>query len=395
MTKGKRPGMLPSLVVVLTCSFALELDSPFSDAALSTPDQPSPFASANAFGRQQGAVDLLVDHAVIDGDSESTAKETGFPGIDAGSVPFVRYPWGKFHSWKTAFKFCATREGRLCTQSELCLRGKSKPPIFPAIEGEWYIAVKGEAGGNPCRSTNEWLNVGTFGELGRMTGDTHARLCQTHEQLYEGCPHWGLVDEVNVDDAMNKGDIFCCGDEKPRSHHCLRTYSDDEKAFRVLQITPPSPSKHTEKIFCMSYTHAKRHDRARAMVDGWMNKCDHHFFASDGADNQLPTIDMKHAGGEAYQNIWNKVRQMWLYAYNKVGRLQALKHSNDFKRLLFVFTNTDYCFVALFTLHLDPTTKHLTLYDWFYISGDDQFVIMSNLRQVSVVSQSPTAVFDN
>jgi len=61
---------------------------------------------------------------------------------------------------------------------------------------------------------------------------------------------------------------------------------------------------------------------------------------SDLTDLDLPALNVPHEGKEEYDNIWQKVRSIWLLVYQ----------------------------------------RHYEEFDWFYIGGDDLYVVVENLR---------------
>lgn len=114
-----------------------------------------------------------------------------------------------------------------------------------------------------------------------------------------------------------------------------------EKAKRELQrqakVRPPV------KILCMIYTvylDDDQHSSQSAIADTWGRDCDGFFGASNLTDHSIGTIDLPHVGPEDYDNMWQKIRSMWTYAYD----------------------------------------HYLEDYDYFYIAGDDTFVLLDHMR---------------
>jgi len=95
-----------------------------------------------------------------------------------------------------------------------------------------------------------------------------------------------------------------------------------------------------QTVMCLVYTIAKNHPSAAACRDTWASRCDGFVVMSNEADPTLPSALVTHEGPEEYGNIWQKVRSIWKY------------------------------------VHAAYTTE----FDWFFIGGDDLFVIPSNLR---------------
>ena len=102
-------------------------------------------------------------------------------------------------------------------------------------------------------------------------------------------------------------------------------------------------NKRRSRILCMVYTahfDGDNHANLRAQAQAWGRHCDGFFGASNYTDHSIGAIDLLHEGIEDYSNMWQKIRSMWAYAYN---------HYRD-------------------------------EYDFFYICGDDTYVIVENLR---------------
>ena len=100
--------------------------------------------------------------------------------------------------------------------------------------------------------------------------------------------------------------------------------------------------KRKSKVLCMIYTVGLPGPRSnlKAIAETWAPRCDGFFAASNETDHSLGAIDLLHQGREEYQNMWQKVRSMWAYAYDH--------YRNEF--------------------------------DFFHIAGDDTYVAVDNLR---------------
>jgi hypothetical protein len=93
----------------------------------------------------------------------------------------------------------------------------------------------------------------------------------------------------------------------------------------------------------MVYTYEPNHNtNLQAIVDTWAEQCDGFFAASNATNPYLGAIDFSvyQQGPEDYGNMWQKVRAMWYYAYKN--------YRND--------------------------------YDYFFICGDDVYLVPDNLR---------------
>jgi glycoprotein-N-acetylgalactosamine 3-beta-galactosyltransferase len=94
-------------------------------------------------------------------------------------------------------------------------------------------------------------------------------------------------------------------------------------------------------VLCLTYTFSPAHSNAvQSIRQTWGKKCDGYLAMSNLTDPEIPSVNIKHLGPEAYDYMWAKVQSIWLYIY---------KH-------------------------------HLTQYDYFIIGGDDLFVLVENLR---------------
>ena len=95
------------------------------------------------------------------------------------------------------------------------------------------------------------------------------------------------------------------------------------------------------RILCMVYTMADAHpSRIRAMRETWSGRCDGYLAFSTESDPRIPAISLPHEGEEAYNNMWQKVRSIWKF----VGEHYADR------------------------------------FDYFFLGGDDLFVVPENLR---------------
>lgn len=109
-------------------------------------------------------------------------------------------------------------------------------------------------------------------------------------------------------------------------------------------------SKNTEgqdetpaRILCMIYTvhtEADQHSGQAAIAKTWGRDCDGLIGASNLTDHSIGAIDLPHEGPEEYGNMWAKIRTMWTYAYEN--------YIND--------------------------------YDYFFIAGDDVYMLVDHLR---------------
>ena len=115
-----------------------------------------------------------------------------------------------------------------------------------------------------------------------------------------------------------------------------------QEARQWLQSATALPGKPV-RILCMIYTvqtDRTNHSSLAAIADTWGRQCDGFFGASNFSDHSIGAIDLLHQGPEAYGNMWQKIRSMWTYAYD----------------------------------------HYLHDYDYFYIGGDDMYVLVDHMR---------------
>jgi glycoprotein-N-acetylgalactosamine 3-beta-galactosyltransferase len=95
------------------------------------------------------------------------------------------------------------------------------------------------------------------------------------------------------------------------------------------------------KIMCLVYTMETAHANSiRAIRETWASGCDGFLAFSTRSDPRIPAISLPHDGPEDYNNMWQKVRSIWRFA--------ATHYADDF--------------------------------DFFFMGGDDLFVLPQNLR---------------
>lgn len=100
-------------------------------------------------------------------------------------------------------------------------------------------------------------------------------------------------------------------------------------------------SSENDKVLCLVYTMESKHATSiRAMRETWAPGCDGFLAFSTKSDPRIPAINLLHKGKEEYDNMWQKVRSIWSF----VGE----HYKSDF--------------------------------DWFYIGGEDLFVVPQNLK---------------
>ena len=128
------------------------------------------------------------------------------------------------------------------------------------------------------------------------------------------------------------------------------------EALKKIKVSPPfyvhsnnnstSGEPRQLKLLCMIYSVATDHNlqMIKAVRETWGSRCDGFLVASNVTNATLGMVDIPHLGAEEYQSMWQKVRSMWSYVYD--------------------------------------TPQLYEEYDFFYISGDDTYVIVENLRRM-------------
>ena len=120
--------------------------------------------------------------------------------------------------------------------------------------------------------------------------------------------------------------------------------SNTTTAATATALAPPAQHYYNTptppRVFCGLYTYRKRHYLAREAAETWGWRCDGFLAFSDVTDPSFGAVDLPHYGDEHYDNMWQKVRSIWMYIYTNYG--------ND--------------------------------YDYFHVSGDDAMLMPINLQ---------------
>jgi glycoprotein-N-acetylgalactosamine 3-beta-galactosyltransferase len=112
---------------------------------------------------------------------------------------------------------------------------------------------------------------------------------------------------------------------------------------QLFQAVPVSiaPLMDSPRIFCGVYTMENAHSRTiRAMRETWAPRCDGFVAFSTASDPRIPAFAIQHEGQEEYNNMWQKSRSIWKF----IG------------------------------------DHYLEDYDYFFLGGEDLFVLVDNLR---------------
>lgn len=116
--------------------------------------------------------------------------------------------------------------------------------------------------------------------------------------------------------------------------------------------TSPSNNSSGIKVFCAIYTYPGNNDLTDAIRETWGGRCDGFMAASTETNHSAGTVHLPHYGSNEgrYEGIWQKVRSMVAYLYD----------------------------------------NFLLEYDFFYICGDDTYLIMENLKSLLTSPQFVT-----
>ena len=98
---------------------------------------------------------------------------------------------------------------------------------------------------------------------------------------------------------------------------------------------------------CTVYTYDKNHPKLEAAAESWGWKCDGFLGASTLTNETIGAVDLPHLGPEAYNNMWQKTRSILAYIYD----------------------------------------NYLDDYDFFWIGGDDFFLVVENLVNILATYQ--------
>lgn len=164
----------------------------------------------------------------------------------------------------------------------------------------------------------------------------------------EDHPHKGALDEDgNLGYVHNP---IAIRENPPKlllsdSEEALCKNDNEGEVIRKVKVATPLQIKEFEgvpraKIFCTAYTVESNHNKIPAIRETWGQRCDGFMIPSTVTNASLDTVNILHLGEEDYWNIWQKVRSIWAYIYDH--------YYND--------------------------------YDWFHFAGEDQYVIVENLR---------------
>ena len=103
----------------------------------------------------------------------------------------------------------------------------------------------------------------------------------------------------------------------------------------------------------------------KAILDTWGKRCDGYLASSNETDVSVSAYNMPRRGKEQFGNIWQKVRATLLAIDRHVA---DSINNNDISHI----NNTD----TIGKIYDTGTNA----FDWFFISGDDTYLLVDSLR---------------
>lgn len=90
---------------------------------------------------------------------------------------------------------------------------------------------------------------------------------------------------------------------------CGRRNNGDEEVLDRVQVWDGA-EMGKPRILCLTYTLSKSQAAVEGVRQTWGQRCDGYIAMSDVTDKSIPSVDIKHDGPEAYENMW----QVCMYA---------------------------------------------------------------------------------
>lgn len=110
--------------------------------------------------------------------------------------------------------------------------------------------------------------------------------------------------------------------------------------IRTSRLVPPV--SHAPLLFCGIYSYSGKRTQVQVQAATWGHQCDGWMVFSNETVPGWGIFNLSHVGPESYANMWQKVRSVWNYVYR----------------------------------------EYYHLFDYFYLGGDDVYVLVDNLRQL-------------
>ena len=222
---------------------------------------------------------------------------------------------------------------------------------------------------NTTKSLSEWLTESdintrclrnpvadiTYSEIALRTSTNH-EVQRLHGIIFGGCDQYWSKPIIAFDELGNVPyvhDVTYLRNHAPQFSYqppdfdspiCNITMgrgSEGPNGYKALTKIRIASENQNKRILCMVYTQSGQHDsRLTSIAETWGPKCDGFFAASNLTDRKIGAVNLSHLGPETYSNMWQKVRSMIQYAYD----------------------------------------NYLNDYDFFHVGGDDNYVVVENLR---------------
>ncbi|KAL7529918.1 hypothetical protein ACHAXR_005802 [Thalassiosira sp. AJA248-18] len=234
--------------------------------------------------------------------------------------PIVPSPLGSSFSWRTCFKAEPKSDGT--DQPAGCAENPAELGDAPAVESKDWIP--------DVTMIRTMMMYGKDRDGNPFPPPLAKELCENigvsggkSGDINKECVRESMI---RASGALNSSTVTI----SPSNHYGA------EANVNQNSIEVPAP-----KLMCLVYTMADAHsNRIRAMRETWAGGCDGFLAFSTESDPRLPAISLEHEGPEAYTNMWQKVRSIWKF----IG------------------------------------THYLEDFDWFFIGGDDLYVLPHNLK---------------
>ena len=126
------------------------------------------------------------------------------------------------------------------------------------------------------------------------------------------------------------------------------------EVMQKIQIGAEETDNPKPKLLCAIYTYHKNHNRIEAVADSWGWKCDGFLAASTLTNETIGAVDLPHVGEEMYDNMWQKTRSIIGYIYD----------------------------------------NYMDDYDFFWLGGDDYFMIVENVVNYLATLDKSQALFE-
>jgi len=279
--------------------------------------KPAPAKRASAAAPAPGGDDTSLDSRLL-------ALEPSEPNPYEGWQPPIDDPSSLPSSSKCTFRDCLKgKRPRGCeslcrdAESQMVGPGEGMGPDAPKVSHDWVPDVT---------------------MLRRM----HLRGRDAEGNIWPPSLPGVLCEDVAFDGGK-KGDINKkCLDTIPVIGEPLTKSETQARADGLSNGKVAPEGTPMPKLMCLVYTMSSEHStRIRAIRETWGGGCDGFLAFSTASDPRIPAISLEHEGPEEYGNMWQKVRSIWR-------------------------------FVA---------AHYLDEFDYFFIGGDDLFVMPQNLRE--------------